>query len=82
MRVIIAWLYTHKQSLLLSQLMHVSSTGSLVVFSAPRASPRQEVTWFVVYGCVLWLLVVLIQKKARPTAVFSEERTVTTAAQQ
>jgi len=53
MRVLISWLYVNTKSVLLAQLMHVSSTGTLVVFS-PRVSPAQEVIWYSVYGCVLW----------------------------
>jgi membrane protease YdiL (CAAX protease family) len=57
MRVLICWLYSETESVLLAQLMHVSSTGALVVFSAPRVSGLQEVGWYAVYGAVLWGLV-------------------------
>jgi uncharacterized protein len=57
MRVIICWLYSKTSSVLLAQLMHVSSTGALVVFSAPRASGAQEVGWYALYGAMLWALV-------------------------
>lgn len=53
MRVLIAWLYVNTKSVLLAQLMHVSSTGTLVIFS-PRVSAAQEAMWYSVYGCVLW----------------------------
>lgn len=61
MRVIIAWIYTNTRSILMCQLMHVSSTGSLVVFSAPHVTARQEVSWYFVYGCALWLFVLLLR---------------------
>jgi uncharacterized protein len=57
MRVIICWLYSKTGSVLLTQLMHVSSTGALVVFSAPRVSAMQEAAWYALYGVVLWGLV-------------------------
>jgi uncharacterized protein len=57
MRVIISWLYSKTESVLLTQLMHVSSTGALVVFSAPRVSGAQEAVWYAVYGLALWALV-------------------------
>jgi membrane protease YdiL (CAAX protease family) len=57
MRVLICWLYTRTESVLLAQLMHVSSTGALVVFSAPRVDALSEVAWYVAYGVVLWGLV-------------------------
>jgi membrane protease YdiL (CAAX protease family) len=57
MRVLMTWLYLHSGSVLLAQLMHMSSTGALVVFS-PAVTPPQEAGWYVLYGCLLWLLVV------------------------
>jgi uncharacterized protein len=53
MRVLIAWLYVNTKSVLLAQLMHVSSTGTLVIFS-PAVSAAQEAIWYALYGCVLW----------------------------
>ncbi|MGC2530033.1 MAG: CPBP family intramembrane glutamic endopeptidase [Candidatus Acidiferrum sp.] len=57
MRVLISWLYSHTKSVLLAQLMHVFSTGSLVVFSPPAATAPQEAFWYTVYAAALWLLV-------------------------
>ncbi len=62
MRVLITWLYTNTKSVLLAQFMHVSSTGSLVVFSAPRVTAAQEVCWYLVYGLALWALVGVVVK--------------------
>ncbi len=60
MRVLIGWLYTNTRSLLLAQLMHVVSTGSLVAFSASRASAAQEALWYAVYGALLWVAVFVL----------------------
>jgi uncharacterized protein len=60
MRVLISWLYAHTGSVLLAQLMHVFSTGSLVVFSPPAATAPQEAFWYAVYAVVLWLLVAVL----------------------
>jgi membrane protease YdiL (CAAX protease family) len=60
MRVLIAWLYTNTGSVLLAQLMHVSSTGSLVVLSPPGVTALQEVMWYALYGAVLWLAVATV----------------------
>src|SRR5215469_2500612 len=49
MRVLIAWIYSNTNSVLLAQLMHISSTGALVVFSPP-VTPVQETMWYVLYG--------------------------------
>jgi uncharacterized protein len=60
MRVLIAWVYASTESVLIVQLMHVSSTGSLVVFSPPRVTARQEVMWYGLYGITLWIIVAII----------------------
>jgi membrane protease YdiL (CAAX protease family) len=60
MRVLIAWTYTNTNSILLAQLLHATSTGSLVVFSPPHISAAQESLWYALYAAALWLLVVLI----------------------
>jgi hypothetical protein len=46
----------------LTQLMHVSSTGSLVVFSAAGVTGRQEALWYALYGAVLWVAVGFVVK--------------------
>jgi uncharacterized protein len=63
MRVLIAWLYTNTQSVLLAQLMHVSSTGSLVVFSAAQVTARQEAAWYALYGVALWAAVGIVVRR-------------------
>lgn len=60
MRVLICWIYTNTKSVWMAQLLHVSSTGSLVIFSAPGVTPAQEVAWYVLYGVSLWLVVAVI----------------------
>ena len=60
MRVLIAWFYERTQSIALAQLVHLSSTGALVVFSQPTVSPLQEATWYALYAAALWLLVLLL----------------------
>jgi uncharacterized protein len=60
MRVLICWIYVNTRSVLLTQLMHISSTGSLVVFSAPRVTARQEMLWYLVYAAVLWMVVAIV----------------------
>jgi membrane protease YdiL (CAAX protease family) len=60
MRVLIAWIYTNTKSVLLAQLMHVSSTGSLVLFSAARVTAAQEAMWYALYGTALWIAVGIV----------------------
>ena len=62
MRVLICWIYTNTESVLLAQFMHVSSTSSLVIFSAPHVSASQEAMWYGLYGTSLWVLVAIIAK--------------------
>jgi uncharacterized protein len=59
MRVIISWLYVNTGSVVMAQLLHVSSTGALVVFS-PHVSAGHEAMWYAVYGSVLWIVVATI----------------------
>jgi membrane protease YdiL (CAAX protease family) len=62
MRVLIAWIYTNTKSVLLAQLMHASSTGSLVIFSAARVNAAEEAIWYALYGTVLWIAVGIVVK--------------------
>jgi membrane protease YdiL (CAAX protease family) len=59
-RVLIAWVYSNTKSVLLAQLFHAFSTGSLVVFSPPRVTAAQESLWYGIYAAALWLVVALI----------------------
>jgi uncharacterized protein len=60
MRVLICWTYCNTKSLLLAQLLHVSSTGSLVIFSAPRLTGGQEVMWYGLYAIALWVTIAIV----------------------
>ena len=60
MRVLICWVYTHTGSVLLAQLIHASSTGSLVVLSPAHVTAAQEAFWYAIYAGALWLMVATI----------------------
>jgi membrane protease YdiL (CAAX protease family) len=60
MRVIIAWIYTRTESVFLAQLLHASSTGSLVVFSPAHVAASQEAFWYAIYACALWALIATV----------------------
>ena len=62
MRVLIAWIYTNTKSVVSAQLMHASSTGSLVVLS-PGVTAAQEALWYAVYAAALWLVVIIVTAK-------------------
>ena len=57
MRVLIAWVYTHANSVLLAWLMHMSMTSSLVVLDPKAVSPAQETLWYFAYAAALWIVV-------------------------
>jgi uncharacterized protein len=69
MRILIAWFYEHTRSIALAQLIHISSTGALVVFSPSAVSPMQEATWYALCAVALWLGVILPLLAARTTRV-------------
>jgi hypothetical protein len=48
---------------LLSQLMHISSTGALVIFSPTQVTAAAETEWYWVYAIALWLTVSIIVLK-------------------
>ena len=60
MRVLISWVYVNSGSILATQLLHMTSTGALVVFSAPRIGPGQEAAWYGLYALALWLVVAAV----------------------
>ncbi|HME11736.1 MAG TPA: CPBP family intramembrane glutamic endopeptidase [Candidatus Acidoferrum sp.] len=60
MRVLISWTYVHTQSVLLAQLLHICSTGSLVTFSPSQVNAAQETLWYALYAADLWLVVAIL----------------------
>lgn len=66
MRVLIGWIYANTRSVMLAQLMHASSTGSLVVLSPGGVTAGQEAMWYAIYAAGLWLVVVVVGAKFGP----------------
>lgn len=62
-RVIICHIYEHTGSILLAQLFHVCSTGSLVVLGPQKISAAQESLWYFAYVTFLWLVIILFKKR-------------------
>jgi len=67
MRVLIAWGYSNTGSVVFAQLMHVSSTGALVIFSPPGVSAAQETSWYFVYAAALWIAVFFVVAACGPS---------------
>lgn len=59
-RVLITWMYTNTNSVLVAQLMHASSTGALVILSPPHVTAGQETLWYAVYAIALWITVAIV----------------------
>jgi len=62
------WLYSRTGSVPLAQLLHASSTASLVVLGPPHVSGWEKAAWYALYGGVLWVVVlgiVLVERKGR-----------------
>jgi CAAX protease family protein len=55
-RVLMVAVYTRTRSVLLMQLMHASSTGSLVMLGPQGLMPAEEVLWFSAYAATVALL--------------------------
>jgi hypothetical protein len=60
-RVLIAWVYDNTGSLRMAELVHASSTGFLVILSAPHVTPPQEAGWYFAYAIVLWIIVLALR---------------------
>ncbi len=60
MRVLISWVYSNTDSVLLAQVLHAASTGSLVIFSPSRVTAAQESLWYGIYAAALWLAVAIV----------------------
>jgi CAAX protease family protein len=61
-RVLISWVYVNTGSVLAAQLLHMSSTGALVVFGATRVDSSQEAAWYGLYALTLWLVVAVVAR--------------------
>lgn len=57
-RILMTWVYTKTQSLLVGQLMHASYTGWLIILSP--ATPNQDLLWETIFAVILWALVALV----------------------
>ena len=62
-RVLIAKAYLATGSVLLPQLLHAASTGSLVIFGPFAATPAQEALWYAAYGATLWLMLLVAKER-------------------
>lgn len=60
LRVLLVWIYSSTGSIVLTQLLHASSTGFLVVLGPSNVSAAQETLWYALYALALWLVVAVV----------------------
>jgi membrane protease YdiL (CAAX protease family) len=60
LRVIMVWAYSHTNSLLLSQMIHASSTGFLAVLTPDYIEPVNWVIFYSVYAVVMWVVALAV----------------------
>jgi membrane protease YdiL (CAAX protease family) len=63
-RMLMARVYEHTGSLLVSQLMHASFTGSQGIL-VPSLSPAAHFTWYGLFTMALWLMVAVLFVRTR-----------------
>ena len=63
LRVIMVWVYSHTNSLLLSQLIHASSTGFLAVLHPDWIEPVNWGIFYSVYAVFLWVVALVAIRK-------------------
>jgi membrane protease YdiL (CAAX protease family) len=59
-RILMTWIYAHTGSVLPAQLMHASSTGSLVLLSPSHIAPADEAFWYILYALALWAVAAVV----------------------
>jgi membrane protease YdiL (CAAX protease family) len=67
LRVLIVWVYSNTDSLLLSILMHASSTGFFGILISTTMAPVNWVIYYNIYGVVLCLVALIVGMKYRKT---------------
>jgi membrane protease YdiL (CAAX protease family) len=72
-RVIISWIYSKTNSIILAQFMHMVSTSSLVIFGPKLVSAAQESLWYMLYAGLLWITVLILSYFERQKAFAQQE---------
>jgi membrane protease YdiL (CAAX protease family) len=65
-RMLMTWVYAHTRSLLVGVLLHASSTGGQMLLW-PAAGPGEELIWYGLFACALWVAVGVVGLRARRT---------------
>ena len=62
MRILMIGIYVQTKSIVIVQIMHIVSTGCLVMFGPSQISPSQEALWYFLYAVLLWIAVFVFYK--------------------
>lgn len=65
MRLLMTRVYARTKSIFIVQLMHMVSTGCLVMLGPQKSSAAQEALWYFLYAILLWIAVLIIIKPKR-----------------
>jgi uncharacterized protein len=68
-RILIAWAYSHTNSLLLAQLMHAGFTGGQVLLAPVLAPSARGLVWYAAFAGALWMIVgvvAAVERAGRP----------------
>ncbi|MGH2565999.1 MAG: CPBP family intramembrane glutamic endopeptidase [Ginsengibacter sp.] len=60
MRLLMVWVYSFTKSILILQVMHIVSTGCLVILGPSKVTSGQETLWYALYAVLLWIAVLTI----------------------
>jgi uncharacterized protein len=64
-RVLMVWVYTHTQSVLLAMLMHLPITASAFILASPTMVGVPDLVYNLVLGAELWILVAAVAASDR-----------------
>jgi hypothetical protein len=59
-RMLIVWIYSYTQSILICQFFHGISTGCLAMLGPVQVSSGQETLWYASYAALLWLVAICL----------------------
>ena len=65
MRLLMMWIYSKTNSIVIVQFMHIVSTGCLVTFGPFNITPGQETLWYAAYAIVLAITTLFIFKLSK-----------------
>jgi len=59
-RVLMVWVFKNTKSVLVMMLMHTSLITFWLISTPVALTPERQVTWYIVWGVALWLMVAVV----------------------